>query len=766
MAVDKELLEGISLMTQGKEEGFNLLYSHTYNFVYARARAATKTEADAQDLTQETFLQAYKGIASLEDANNVYAWLGGIVYRQGAKFYNKTKKELLLNEDQDYIFDEVEATDLASLPEESAQLKATSDVVMNMIEELPEAQRSAILSFYYDHMKIEEIANAFDCSVNTIKSRLNYAKKFLKSKIEEHQARYSYKLYSLTPGILYFALRGLLGSDKYTMAPDTAEKVYRVACESLGFTASAVTAGTAATAAASTASSEAVTVAATAGTQSLASVSTATATVAKSTGIFAKFAAFSAAKKVATVAITVSLLGGGATTAVLLNNQTPTPPAVTAPAETATPVPTPPAPTAEATPTVTVAVVEEPLPTEAPTPTLTPTPWPIYFRELSFTPFSRERYDIYASNYDMDYYYLDNFSVPASTAEDENFRYGIFSGYASVCYKGGLGTKVEFPSEYNGVPIRAIFKSWSESPENTFINEAIAQVEEVIIPDTVWCLGNNCFEKFTALKKVTLSDTLLTINTYAFTECASLQELDIPKSVRFIGNQFISHCPGVQNVYVHSEDIETYGSAFAFSPITEATYIPLEDSAPTIDDITPEPEIPAEVPDSVDNPDWSFIDGTLTIKSGMQMVDYTEEYSPWIAYRDRIEVLIIEDGVSHIGNYAFFFCDYLKEVYIPGSVKDIGGYAFAFCRRIEKLELGEGVEVIGNAAFCETLSLTEVILPSTLKRIQLQSFERAQRLTNITFPEGLESISYSAFLYTPEATSKKAYELYKQLGDN
>ena len=183
MAVEKELLEGIALMTQGKEEGFPILYSHTYNFVYARARSIMKNEADAQDLTQETFIQAYKGISSLEDANHVYAWLGGIVFRQGAKLYNKTKKELLLNEDQDYIFEDIETKDVDTLPEESAQLKATSEVVMSMIDELPELQRSAIVSFYYDHMKIEEIAKVFDCSVNTIKSRLNYAKKFLKEKV-------------------------------------------------------------------------------------------------------------------------------------------------------------------------------------------------------------------------------------------------------------------------------------------------------------------------------------------------------------------------------------------------------------------------------------------------------------------------------------------------------------------------------------------------------------------------------------------------------
>ena len=47
MAAEKELLQGIALMKEGKEEGFNILYSHTYNFVYGRARSIMKTESDA-----------------------------------------------------------------------------------------------------------------------------------------------------------------------------------------------------------------------------------------------------------------------------------------------------------------------------------------------------------------------------------------------------------------------------------------------------------------------------------------------------------------------------------------------------------------------------------------------------------------------------------------------------------------------------------------------------------------------------------------------
>lgn len=348
MAAEKELLHGIALMKEGKEEGFNILYSHTYNYVYGRARSIMKTESDAQDLTQETFIQAYKGIAALEDANNIYAWLGGIVFRQGAKLYNKTKQELLLNEDQDYIFDEVETKDVDALPEESAELKATTDVVMDMIDELPELQRSAIVSFYYDHMKIEEIAKVFDCSVNTIKSRLNYAKKFLKSKVEEHQKQYRYKLFSFSPAVLLLALRGLLTSEKYTMAPESAEKVYHVACDALGITASAVAVGAAGVAAASVtgagstgaagaATGTAVTAGATAlegaaigatATASAAGTVTTVATATKAGGLIGKFLAMSTAAKTGTVVLATVVIGGGATTAVLVSNNNSEPPAI------------------------------------------------------------------------------------------------------------------------------------------------------------------------------------------------------------------------------------------------------------------------------------------------------------------------------------------------------------------------------------------------------------------------------------------------------
>ena len=229
MAVEKDLLKGIELLKEGKEEGFNILYSHTYNYVYGRAKVIMKNDDDALDLTQETFIQAYKGIKQLEDVNNIYAWLSGITYRQGMKMFRK-RKEVLVGEDAEGIFEDVEDNDSDYHPEASADEKATSDIVKSMIEELPELQKATIMAYYYDNMKIDDIAEVFECSSNTVKSRLNYAKKFLKTKVEEHEKENRYRLHSLTPAVFVFAFRSIVSGDKYLMSVETAQSVYEGVC--------------------------------------------------------------------------------------------------------------------------------------------------------------------------------------------------------------------------------------------------------------------------------------------------------------------------------------------------------------------------------------------------------------------------------------------------------------------------------------------------------------------------------------------------------
>lgn len=231
MAVTKELKDAVERMQAKDETAFATFYEQTYPYVYAKAKYVMHDEEDALDLTQETYIQAYKGIESIEDVNNVYAWLGGIVYRQGMRIFNK-KKELLTGEEQDYLFEEMESGE--ATPEQTVDKKATADIVKGMIEELPELQRMAVMAFYYDNMKIDDIARVCECSSNTIKSRLNYAKKFLKEKVEAHEKQNRYKLCSISPAIILLAFKGLFAEPEYKMPAQAVENVYAASCNSLG----------------------------------------------------------------------------------------------------------------------------------------------------------------------------------------------------------------------------------------------------------------------------------------------------------------------------------------------------------------------------------------------------------------------------------------------------------------------------------------------------------------------------------------------------
>ncbi len=226
MAITNELYNAVCLMQQGDEQGFNYVYSQTYNYVYSRARYVMQDEQDAIDLLQETYIQAYKNIGALEDPNNIYAWLGSITYNHGMRIFRK-KKEVLLDEEAEGLFDTIEDENVEWSPEETADKNETAAILMNIIDELPPLQKAALVAFYYDNMKIEDIAQAEGCSPNTIKSRLSYAKKYIKNRVEEMQKEGGYKLYSINIPAILLAIWWMSNKSSNTLSPEVAGNLYQ-----------------------------------------------------------------------------------------------------------------------------------------------------------------------------------------------------------------------------------------------------------------------------------------------------------------------------------------------------------------------------------------------------------------------------------------------------------------------------------------------------------------------------------------------------------
>ena len=108
-------------------------------------------------------------------------------------------------------------------------------------------------------------------------------------------------------------------------------------------------------------------------------------------------------------------------------------------------------------------------------------------------------------------------------------------------------------------------------------------------------------------------------------------------------------------------------------------------------------------------------------------------------------VLVIEDGVTSIGQAAFIFCDKLTTATFPEGLTSIGKSAFWGCESLTTVNFPEGLTSIGESAFRDCSSLTTVTFPEGLASIGQDAFYGCSSLTTLTFPEGLTSIGQYAF---------------------
>ena len=182
-----------------------------------------------------------------------------------------------------------------------------------------------------------------------------------------------------------------------------------------------------------------------------------------------------------------------------------------------------------------------------------------------------------------------------------------------------------------------------------------------------------------------------------------------------------------------------------------------------------------------DNLTWTFdSEGTLTISGTGDMdnwfMDYSFNNNPWQNYYDLITTVIIENGVTSIGDDAFYSCDALTSITIPDSVTSIGGNAFGYCAALTSITIPDSVTNIGDNAFYKTpwfesqkenntfvivngilidgeKCVGDVVIPDGVTRIKKNVFSGCDTLTSITLPYGVTCIEDYAFSWCKSLTS-------------
>lgn len=201
----------IRLAQSGSAEAFERLYSETVKKAYfvVKRILVGYPEEEVEDVLQDAYIAVYNNLASYS-SGNFQGWVD-VIAANRAKNFLKKKKPVLFTEmesdDPDAKELEFEDTSIEFQPEEQVDYSETKRLVMEIIDGLPEEQRLSVVLYYFDEMSVKDIALACECSENTVKSRLNYARKSIKTKVEDLEKKGT-KLYCL-PIIpfLYWLLR-------------------------------------------------------------------------------------------------------------------------------------------------------------------------------------------------------------------------------------------------------------------------------------------------------------------------------------------------------------------------------------------------------------------------------------------------------------------------------------------------------------------------------------------------------------------------------
>ena len=240
---------------------------------------------------------------------------------------------------------------------------------------------------------------------------------------------------------------------------------------------------------------------------------------------------------------------------------------------------------------------------------------------------------------------------------------------------------------------------------------------------------------FGNLESVVIPANVGTIGNYAFSGCSKLTEVLVkPTTVPTLGT---SSFPSCANIYVEDEDLYKSSWTNYASKITST----VEDSCGT-------------------NATWSLnlATGVMTISGTGAMDDYSSSpYGPWYAnYRPYIVSVVVEDGITRIGSYAFYSCSAaLTSVTIPTSVTSIGARAFHDC---SKLNLGGAFYAGNENQWCGITFDDESANP--IYKARKLYVNNDQLLTNafisaatinayaFTYDEALESVEFTSAVKT------------------
>ena len=227
-------------------------------------------------------------------------------------------------------------------------------------------------------------------------------------------------------------------------------------------------------------------------------------------------------------------------------------------------------------------------------------------------------------------------------------------------------------------------------------------------------------------------------------------EYSIRKGVKVIGNKALGCCTSLTSINIPNSVTNIGDEAFSWcKSLTKIT-------------------IPSSVVNMNGNPFLGW-DGDLYNESEgfiyEQQVLFNKDKTTLIAYRSKDTNYSISNGVTHIGDYAFYYDESLTSINIPNSVTNIGNCAFSNCESLTSINIPNGVTNIGSFAFDGCNSLTNINIPNNVTNIEDGAFLGCESLTSINIPNSVTNIGDLAFSGCSSLTNINIPNSVTNIGD-
>ncbi len=265
--------------------------------------------------------------------------------------------------------------------------------------------------------------------------------------------------------------------------------------------------------------------------------------------------------------------------------------------------------------------------------------------------------------------------------------------------------------------------------------------KEAVINDGITSIGDYALFDCYFMESVQIPESVTSIGNYAFYNCKSLKEIAIPTSVKSIGNYAFYGCESLKSIAIPAG---TSIGECAFDGCGDIEITTLSESMPV--------RLTSEEEHRWGNLIWTLDkSGTLTISGSGEITQLdsgmldSDPYTVLSMKQNKIENVVICEGITSIGDYAFSDCSLLKSVIIPSSVTSIGKYAFRYCEALQSITIPSSVTSIGKYAFRYCEALESITISSGVPSIGNHAFSDCDSLQSITIPDSVTIIGDYAF---------------------